>query len=88
MASVSFTISGPDGKPRTVTWRVREEVAVVLMQQFTSTFGPAGQDWCEPDDCPVGVCNGPHATHPEDDKHAGTVQGKVGDTCPFCKKEF
>jgi hypothetical protein len=39
--------------------------------------------WCEPDDCPAAICNGPHVSH-----ICGTdvVTSRVGDKtpCPFC----
>lgn len=22
------------------------------------------RQWCEPDDCPASICNGPHVSHP------------------------
>lgn len=39
--------------------------------------------WCEPDECPAGICGGPHVTHECNDGDRVTMRFDAG-PCPLC----
>lgn len=40
--------------------------------------------WCEPDDCPAAICNGPHISHVCEDGDVVTTRSDNPDPCPWC----
>jgi hypothetical protein len=41
-------------------------------------------DWCEPDDCPASICNGPHVSHTCPNGDVVTKRADDPTPCPFC----
>lgn len=41
-------------------------------------------DWCDVDDCPATICNGPHLSHACRDGSTVTTRFDNPDPCPFC----
>jgi hypothetical protein len=40
--------------------------------------------WCEPDNCPAAICNGPHVAHHCPNGDLVVTRFDYADPCPFC----
>jgi len=43
--------------------------------------------WCEPDECPASICNGPHVSHTCENGDVVTVRFDNVEPCPFCGRK-